>query len=62
MIIKKTYANGDYAIFKVLDIVYEWGFWWLKGSVIDTNVEEIIQHNTNEWDFNFNDTIEVLER
>lgn len=49
MIIKKTYSNGSYVIFKLLDIKNEFGRWWLKGFVIESNVDNIIPDAN--WEF-----------
>lgn len=49
MIIKKTYSDGTYATFKLLDIKKEFSVWWLKGFVIESDVDNIIPY-TN-WEF-----------
>lgn len=62
MIIKKTYADGSYAIFKLLDIKNELGMWWLKGFVIESDVDTIIPYAN--WEFELSSTecnYEVVE-
>lgn len=58
MIVKKTYDDGTYAIFKVLDIKYEYNVWWLEGLVYDTDVDNINKDYT--WQFELYGNIEVL--
>ena len=58
MIVKKTYDDGTYATFKVLDINYEYNVWWLEGLVYDTDVDNIEKGNT--WQFELYGNIEVL--
>lgn len=61
MIIKKTYSDGTYAIFKLLGFNYEFNIWWLKGFVIDSNVDNIIPHT--DWEFELSNLAdyEVIE-
>lgn len=61
MIIKKTYEDGTYAIFKLLDIKREFKLWWLKGFVIESNVDNIIP--LTDWEFELGSTCnyEVIE-
>lgn len=59
MIIKKTYSDGTYATFKLLDIKHEFGMWWLKGFVIKSDVDNIIPY-TN-WEFELSSHNCVLE-
>lgn len=58
MIVKKTYDDGTYAIFKVLDIKYEYNIWWLEGLVYDTDVDNI--NKGDKWQFELYGDIEVL--
>lgn len=58
MIVKKTYDDGTYAIFKVLDIKKEYNIWWLEGLVYDTDVENISRGD--KWQFELYNNIEVL--
>lgn len=58
MIVKKTYDDGTYAIFKVLDIKYEFNVWWLEGLVYDTDVDNI--NKGDKWQFELYGNIEVL--
>lgn len=58
MIVKKTYDDGAYAIFKVLDIKQDYNVWWLEGLVYDTNVDNINRGDT--WQFELYGDIEVL--
>lgn len=58
MIVKKTYDDGTYAIFKVLDIKQEFNFWWLEGLVYDTDVDNI--NKGDKWQFELYGNIEVL--
>lgn len=61
MIIKKTYNDGDYAIFELLDINYELDSWWLKGLVLDTNVPNIDINDTWQFELAQQNDYEVLE-
>lgn len=58
MIIKKTYDDGTYAIFKVLDIKQDYNVWWLEGLVHDTDVDNI--NKGDKWQFELYGNIEVL--
>lgn len=62
MIIKKTYHDNTYAIFKLLDIKFEYSIWWLSGLVIESTVDNIIPADL--WDFELtsrNCKYEVIE-
>ncbi len=58
MIIKKTYDDGTYAIFKVLDIKQGFSVWWLEGLVYDTDIDNISRGDN--WPFELYGNIEVL--
>mgnify|MGYP006959788918 FL=1 len=58
MIVKKTYDDGTYAIFKVLDITQDYNVWWLEGLVYDTDVDNI--NKGDKWQFELYGNIEVL--
>lgn len=61
MIIKKTYSDGTYATFKLLDLNFEFHTLWLTGFVIESNVDNIIP--TNLWEFEVSESskFEVVE-
>lgn len=61
MIIKKTYSDNTYAIFKLLDIRLEFHNWWLKGLVLESDVDNIIPTNIWEFDLDTNSKFEVIE-
>lgn len=61
MIIKKTYGDGTYAIFKLFDINLEFGIWWLKGFVIESNIDNININTYYEFELISNAKYEVVE-
>lgn len=61
MIIKKIYGDGDYAIFKLLDIKRECGLGWLKGFVIESNVDAIVPLTNWEFELCSDCDYEVIE-
>lgn len=61
MIIKKTYEDGTYAIFRLLDIKREFNLWWLKGFVIESNVDNIIPLTDWEFELGASCDYEVIE-
>lgn len=61
MIIKKTYNDGAYAIFKLFDINLEFGIWWLKGFVIESNIDNININTYWEFELSNNAKYEVIE-
>ena len=61
MIIKKTYSDGSYAIFKLLDIKNEFCIWWLKGCVIESDVDNIIPYTNWEFKLSTGCNYEVVE-
>lgn len=61
MIIKKTYCDGTYAIFKLVDTNLEFGIWWLKGFVIESNIDNININTYWEFELISNAKYEVVE-
>lgn len=59
MIVKKTYDDGTYATFKVLNIIQDYNVWWLEGLVYDTDVDNI--NKGDKWQFELYGSIEVLD-
>lgn len=61
MIIKKTYSDGTYAIFKLLDINFEFHTCWLKGYVTESNIDHIIPTKMWKFELSENGKFEVLK-
>lgn len=61
MIIKKIYGDGTYAIFKLFDINLEFGIWWLKGFVIESDIDNIEPYTYWEFELTRDAEYEVIE-
>lgn len=62
MVIKKTYEDNTWVTFKLIDINYDMGCWWLIGIVIDSTWLKL--EKGDRWEFQLDNgcIIEVLER